>query len=772
MAKRLFEEIESNGKKRLFQHTDASKNIDGDPHEEAGKEGGEDTLRDGHKPRLFEQIENPSELSGQTCESEETDDKTSKCQQGETSGDIKSAEQEQQNLQEIFQEIAKRAESSPAIPHVDEVSRERKAVDSGMCIPLTQDYMKIYGMVNRMALERGSGNSLGFVGGTNIYPGRASSAQNPGDMILGEETRFVDGKLVGNVNGKAVLVGNFWVEIFMEIERRKEICDETNEVIRVESERFLRVGVFTEQNQYLGEIRQDELYKFQWILRLSEHRACYEDGSAAKKALKHYLHGLILKGNFSKFVEFTSTGWKEASSALYFVTSDGVVGHPEIPVKSCDGFSFFNGKVQRMDADKAIGDFLAMRKIMPQKPGNVIAMRNYTLMSLMTTIFSKAGYSPKFILAVIGKTNCKKTSCAKVICKLFNRKPDMGVDINFNSTDAAIYDIMERHSDAVVLIDDFVPPESAAEAKTLQNKLEIIERAYGDRSPRKRCITFTKNKDAKQFCPVKGCAVITGETFGGRKSSQSRAIQIHFEEGDVDEEALAYYQQHLEILPTVAEDFLSFVEKNVGYVMETVEKEVLYWRKELKNSIETPRFKENFAMLAATEKIFGRYLKDQRGFTDAYIEQMVQTELGQIFGIIKENDDNLRFCDPFTSIVEAVRYALEKGRLELVEIGQEEDDERLRKSLIETPEYFLITTDKLYECVKEYFAFTNRFFDCKSGRELVTILAQAGAVLERKEGEKKRRTHKLPVKGKVINNRFLYIFKHKMQCVIEFIENI
>lgn len=606
--------------------------------------------------------------------------------------------------------------------------------------------------------------TCGYTGATNI-----EGKRNCGDA---EEFVFHNGKLIGIVNGKEVLMGNFRIQIFSEIERRREICDETNEIIRVESERFLKLGIFTERDQYLGEIRQEDLYKFQWILRLSDNRAYYEDGGAVKRMLKKYLHKLILSEEFSKFVEFASTGWKEADGAFYYVTSDGVVGHPEMQVKSCDGFSFFNRKVQKIAPDKAIRDYLDMWQIMPQKPGNVTVMRNYTLMSSMTTIFSKAGYSPKFILAVIGKTNSKKTSCAKAICKLFNRKPDMGVDINFNSTDAAIYDIMERHSDASVLVDDFVPPENAAEAKILQNKLEIIERAYGDRSPRKRCVTFAKNKDAKQFCPVKGCAVITGETFGGRKSSQSRAIQVHFEEGDVDEDVLAYYQQHLEVLPTVAEGFILFVEKNIQYVMETVEAEVLFWRKELKNSIETPRFKEDFAMLAATEKIFGSFLKDQGWFTDEYIDRMMQVEIDQIFGIIRENDENLRFCDPFTPIVEAVRYSLEKNRLELVRIDEAENNGQLKTVLIETPEYFLITADKLYECVKEYFAFTGRFFNCKSSRELVCVLAQEGAVLERKEGEKNRRTHKIALNGKTINNRFLHIFKHKMKCIIEFIENI
>ena len=147
-------------------------------------------------------------------------------------------------------------------------------------------------------------------------------------------------------------------------------------------------------------------------------------------------------------------------------------------------------------------------------------------------------------------------------------------------------------------------------------------------------------------------------------------------------------------------------------------------------------------------------------------------EIDQIFGIIRENDENLRFCDPFTPIVEAVRYSIEKNSLELVRIDEAENNGQLKTVLIETPEYFLITADKLYECVKEYFAFTGRFFNCKSSRELVCVLAQEGAVLERKEGEKNRRTHKIALNGKTINNRFLHIFKHKMKCIIEFIENI
>ena len=167
-----------------------------------------------------------------------------------------------------------------------------------------------------------------------------------------------------------------------------------------------------------------------------------------------------------------------------------------------------------------------------------MVLQHFAMIAVMTRIFQETDCPIKFSVTVVGKTNSRKTSSALIFTRLYNRKKGMVPEINFTSTEVAIYEAMSKYADAVLMVDDLTPPENAANAREQMKKAELIVRSYGDRVPRRRSKVYAKDKGVEEFSPILGVCLMTGEIWGGCKSSQSRVIKLEFDDDDVDNNVL------------------------------------------------------------------------------------------------------------------------------------------------------------------------------------------------------------------------------------------
>ena len=563
---------------------------------------------------------------------------------------------------------------------------------------------------------------------------------------------YSGGKLFAVDGDLSQELGNFALEILERKERIEEVVNEANDVIGTECQIVWGIKIVLPDRERQGYVEDSKLFGFSWIDRISERRAVLSNNTNAKKFMKKYLQGIILVEKYRKTKEFASCGWKWfEDGTVCYLTSDGAVGFDGNSIKTDAKFKLYTkpaGKRQNLQ------DFLKMREIIPGNTKNAVFLQDYLMASLLTAIFKKSGHQLEFCTALIGKTNTKKTSCGEIFTRIFNRTKSAVPEINFSATEAAIYDVMAHCADSIVMIDDLTPSENDMDAREKSRKLEISIRSYGDRVPRKRSVAFASNSSAKEFTPITGCALITGETFSGGKSSRSRVVVLNFEEGDVDDRVLGYFQENLHTLPNFVEDFLCYVTSRVEQVMETIDRECKSARESLGNYIRLPRYIDTYGALSAVASIFGGYILESGLMNPDEVDRLLESDRQLLLQIIMENDAQVSQISPGITILEALKHTMETNAIcvkELCGFGEGKPE----NCVVYDENFYYITSEKLWECAKGYTDYRKIHFPYKKGRGLIEPLKAEGLLYIKKEGSTNRASHKITVKGKVVNKRFL-----------------
>lgn len=594
--------------------------------------------------------------------------------------------------------------------------------------------------------------------------------QKTGNIRVNDEVYFVfDDNYLWAIQGdKRVQIGNLCLKIEAEISQLSEVVDTNNVIIDMQKDVLWEISAFTNGRYFKSRVWNKNLSGDTWVAELTTNRAYIDERQETKRLFKRYINSLVIKEDFKKVTEYKSTGWKKLGDGRwYYMTNIGVIGYPEIPITSNPDKKFIC-KWSKIGAKSVFDDFMSMRGIIHNKIENAVVLQHFLCLSVMTRLYQEAGFPIKFSLALVGKTNTRKTSCGMVFTKLFNRTQKGVCDINFTSTKIAILEVLETYSDAIVMVDDLTPSEDEKAEKEQADKLELIVRAYGDRVPRKRSVTFSKESGTKEFTAVNGCCLITGEVFSGSKSSRSRVIQLEFEDTDVDNRNLSFFQDNLWIVPTFIYDFICFITENIETALECIKTEVKNARTNQENHFQTPRLKEATGVFKATVRLFYWYAL-QRGFIgEDVVNAQVEFDMNCICQVIGLNDEKLQTCSPGARVIESIKYFLEKGNLKAVKLSNGKLECSVTKTngiIIEDDVTYYVRAETVWECARNYADVHRIYFPYKNGREIVTLLKNENLLVCKMEGRSNRSTHKLSLSNQTLNERFLYIKKdmaHKL----------
>lgn len=529
-----------------------------------------------------------------------------------------------------------------------------------------------------------------------------------------------------------------------------------------------KLVIFTGERVFYTEISHDDLFKFSWVHSAAQGQAFFDETREKKRLLRMYLQKQISAEKYRQIVEYTSSGWKILDDGTeVYLTAEGAIGRPDLPVKANKKFRLLRSDTENQG--EIFREFLAMRNIISNHLENAAFLQYYLLMSTMTALFKETGHQIEFCVAAIGKTNTRKTSCAEIFTRVFNRTPAAVPDINFAATDPAVYEIMDKYADQVVLIDDLTPSENDADAREKRRKLEVILRSYGDRVPRKRSVSYAQNSTAKEFIPITGCALLTGETFSGGKSSRSRVIILRFEDGDVNTEILTYYQANLHILPDFVYTFLEYVTENLNRIKETISVVCDEVRRLNLHEIKMPRYVDALGNMYAITTIFHSFILEKGLLDKTQADILIAKDREQLTQVIMENDSELSVVSPAVTILEALRHALFTGKI----VEKKKDEvakEEAQNYCLSDEMFFYITSERLWECVKIYTDYRRIYFPYKAGRDLIEPLKNEGLLYIKREGYTTRASHKMTIDGKVVNKRFLCLKRAEVEAVWEKLE--
>lgn len=229
--------------------------------------------------------------------------------------------------------------------------------------------------------------------------------------------------------------------------------------------------------------------------------------------------------------------------------------------------------------------------------------------SPMFNLFEAAGYVPRFLLFLCGRTGSMKTAVSLVLYRLFSEQPSSPT-ANFKDTEVALELKLGEANGMPVVLDDYRPPVTAVDGKANLSKLESVVRAVGDRIAKSR--SNAELGKAKEFLPT-GCVVVTGEDLGGTQSSQNRMLIVPIGKGDINGKLLKRFQDDPMLITTHMGYFLEWVGENSDAVIDYIKANFDRERSYFVQSLRELRMVDTAVTLMLTATILHTYGKSVGG---------------------------------------------------------------------------------------------------------------------------------------------------------------
>ena len=253
-------------------------------------------------------------------------------------------------------------------------------------------------------------------------------------------------------------------------------------------------------------VSADEMQSMKWLLqRWGQYGAVMPRQNVLGK-ISHAI--LLTKKKVRNETVFLQTGWREFPYGYVFL----------MPNENCDTQMKveLQGKLKRykftVPCEKDDLIFLSALledSFAPQKI--ILPMLAFTFLCPLNHFLKMAGYEPKFVVIIIGKTGSRKSSLAAVFCSFYGNFTASDLPMSFHDTANSILSDIYYLKDVLTCIDDF-HPSGIYKEQEMREIAQCISRYYGDRSGRGRMNSRLEKETAK---PPMGNAIVTSESTLG-----------------------------------------------------------------------------------------------------------------------------------------------------------------------------------------------------------------------------------------------------------------
>lgn len=531
--------------------------------------------------------------------------------------------------------------------------------------------------------------------------------------------------------------------------------------------RVQREGMYA--YQYL--VEASKVKEKQWLASKTNSTATFWDSKEVK--FEDYIQWILDKCEYDQRIVYAQSGWKLVSADVEkFVTSLGIIGDDITDIRSDDDY-YFDIRKDMLGNINVFNDILNMANVTKSCKCSV-PLIVLTHLAVLRRKFEQAGFAPKFIMALLGETNSKKTSITLALTQFLKQKniDTNAPQVSFESTKGGIESAFVDYPDAVLIIDDYRPANDKTEEFRLREKLELITRAYGDQNAIKRMSLYS-GIDVN-FKPINMC-LITGEIVaGGNPSSMARMINIMMDRTQCNDELLSYYQQNPWILSTHIYDFITYITNTGNELVEYIRQRFPKLRHEYKNYFSIPRNCDAFCSMLITIEIMFSYANDKGfidnnqklGYIDKYITVMAE--------VIRENDYVVNDSKPQQEVAKAIYKAISESTLEIYDLSL--DVVKRNFELFNTNQskvigykddcYMFIKPEDLLDFVRQYYKKSNNFFPYNTNGKLKALLISSN-LIESYPGTEKRNVARLPIGSQYDRDRYYYIKLETFMSLLE-----
>ena len=365
-----------------------------------------------------------------------------------------------------------------------------------------------------------------------------------------------------------------------------------------------------------------------------------------------------LSGSIPKGRIFTHTGWRQVEGQWVYLHSGGAISKDgpvsEIMIKLPNPLSLFTlpEPPEGEALQDAIRECLRLLDIAPE----------VVTVPLVTAVFRSVLGDTDFSIHLAGPTGIGKTELAAVAQQHFGSGLDARhLPGNWSSTGNALEGLGFVAKDALLVIDDYAPQASPADAFRLQREGDRIFRAQGNRSGRLRMWADTTLRAPKH---PRGLILSTGEDVPLGQSLRARVLIVEISPGTVDWQALSRAQA-VAAGGTYAQALSAFVQhlaEDLESARRQMHKEVAERRELLGRTGLHLRTIEIAAQLAAAWRLFLDFAVAQHAIVPADAETFWQRAWNALSQIAALQSGHQASTDPAQRFVTLLNAAIATGK--------------------------------------------------------------------------------------------------------------
>lgn len=290
-------------------------------------------------------------------------------------------------------------------------------------------------------------------------------------------------------------------------------------------------------------------------------------------------------------------------------------------------------------------------------PAVIVPLVLYAFLGVLFTLFEQAGFPPRLLLFVNGKTGSLKTAACSVVFNL-SGDPKNNIPATFRDTIASVEAKFPTYVDQTLLLDDYSPATTAGNRADMNRLLEAVIRYYGDGKGRGRSnATVTKSTT---LIP-RGLCCITGEDTGGSQSSLLRCVLIDVANGTLKGDVLAKYQQDPRRWTTVFQHFVDFVSPNFENFAQIIRNHFSERRELFGNVLKAGRLIDSAAFLSLTGDILRSYGESIGYYTKAESAELAVVWNTAIATALVKSEEASSELDPVRFYLSTLFEAVDSG---------------------------------------------------------------------------------------------------------------
>lgn len=387
----------------------------------------------------------------------------------------------------------------------------------------------------------------------------------------------------------------------------------------------------------------------------------------------------------------------------------------------------------------------------------------FSLLGVSFKLFEEAGYMPRFVLFINGKTGSMKTTLSKILYMQLTDEKHRNTVRRIDSDTIVSFEraLVKSGRDTTTLFDDYAPAKTAQKKTEMQNKLEAIIRMVGDGSTKSR--SNEKLQDV-QGDGVHGAVVITGELRGKGLSSNLRCVYCMIDKSNVNLELVNWFQKNANYYTSFISIFTQYLSLNwdreICYIKDNFNKE----RDQLCGVLKEKRLIDSCVTLRLLADMLKRFFYGFSNIIKDDIEQIINSMKEDVILNIKLSEELSIEENPSTEFIKAIDVLIDKG---CINIGTKEEFIKTKNfDGFEEKGYMYLLPAEIIAKVSQYYRNLNRYWNMDVS-DVLGMLFEDKIIKSYSNGNNKRTYLARVVVEKGKKQGFIKISKEVYSAIID-----